>query len=234
MKRLTILAIMAVCMIQTAFSMIPGPPIILECPECGVGKELMSIVSGNTFGASQWSDLYMEAPMLPQLSPVQKCYECGSYFFISQAKSQYDNEKGISDTSDTGRLSFPEMKEALCLLEKDSLSKEDEMAIRFEFLHRYNDLFRFEQRELGQSIHSRSEEDQKLHKENLKGIIALLDPSNDDDLILIAELYRESGDFDKAISILNNYRPSNERQETFLRKLIEKVREKDEKVFLIN
>ena len=46
---------------------------IVKCPYCGTKKELINLVSGNTFGAVYWSDNKRIAPMLPQASPVQKC-----------------------------------------------------------------------------------------------------------------------------------------------------------------
>ena len=50
----------------------------VKCPFCGTKKELMTLVSGNTFGAVYWSDNKRIAPMLPTVSPVQKCSNCGS------------------------------------------------------------------------------------------------------------------------------------------------------------
>ena len=55
----------------------PGYARIVYCPYCGEKKELLSLMSGNTIGARYWSDLRMRAPMLPEVSPVQKCHHCG-------------------------------------------------------------------------------------------------------------------------------------------------------------
>ena len=52
--------------------MIPGPANILSCPFCGSEKEVMSLVSGNTFGGTVWSDTRREYPMLPEVSPLQE------------------------------------------------------------------------------------------------------------------------------------------------------------------
>jgi phage FluMu protein Com len=67
--------------------MIPGPPLRKECPHCKAVKELMSLVSGNTCGGVHWSDTKKEYPMLPQNSDVQKCPECGKYYFLADAKT---------------------------------------------------------------------------------------------------------------------------------------------------
>ena len=46
----------------------------------------MSIASGNTFGATIWSDSKRDYPMLPQPSVVQYCPHCGHYFFFEDAE----------------------------------------------------------------------------------------------------------------------------------------------------
>ena len=53
--------------------MIPGNAEIVKCPYCGTEKMLMTLISGNTCGAEYWSDNKRIAPMLPSVSPVQKC-----------------------------------------------------------------------------------------------------------------------------------------------------------------
>ena len=49
-----------------------GPARILTCPHCGAKKEVLSLLSGNTFGQQVWSDNKTIAPMLPRVSFVQK------------------------------------------------------------------------------------------------------------------------------------------------------------------
>ena len=121
----------------------PGPPILVKCPQCGTDKELMSLLSGNTFRSMSWSDTYMYSPMLPRLSPVQKCPHCGSYFMMPDEKPRYKENDGDFDYSfDTGRLTFPEVKQALLILENSGLKRDKEIALRLEFLYRFNDAYR--------------------------------------------------------------------------------------------
>lgn len=47
----------------------------------------MSLVSGNTCGGTHWSDTKRVYPMLPENSDVQKCLECGKYYFLADAKT---------------------------------------------------------------------------------------------------------------------------------------------------
>ena len=229
MKRIFVVAILVWAIVQAANSMIPGPPLLVSCPHCVKEKSLMTIISGNTFGALQWSDMYQYAPMLPRLSPVQKCNECGGYFLLSKAEHRYAKEDDdVENYGDTGRLTYNEMKEALVLLNDSSLTKEDEFGIRLEFLHRYNDAFRvFEDNylegEVEEDLMMRDKNDLKLHKANLKALITLLDASHDDEIPLIAELYRESGSFDKCIAILSAFRPEDDYLREFVFNLIKKA-----------
>ena len=75
--------------------MIPGPPLRKECPYCKAVKELMSLRSGNTFGGTHWSDTKRIYPMLPQNSDVQKCPECGKYYFLADAKTLPSGEDSL-------------------------------------------------------------------------------------------------------------------------------------------
>ncbi len=234
MKKFIFIIVLGI--IQTAYSTIPGPPLIVECPKCGGEKRLLSLISGNTFGAMQWSDLYQYAPMLPRLSPVQKCPNCNGYFLLSQAKKCYeDDHKGHGET---GRLTFEEIKEALSLLEDESLSKEDQFSIRFEFLHRYNDAFRayvedFYEDDTEIQFPERDEADVRLHQTNLRALIVLMDETNEKEIPLIAELYREAGMFEKCISLLDLYKPNSDYMNNIIIKMKEKAEEKNDMLFLI-
>lgn len=236
-RKLIFMTLLVWACFQTLEAMIPGPPLLAECPKCGKEKRLMSIVSGNTIGAIVWSDMYMEAPMLPRLSPVQKCPYCQSYFLLGKAEYRYEESDELPEgelpyATDLGKLTYPEMKEALCLLEEDSLDTEDEITIRMEFLHRYNDAFRGSDSEGGDSFGlTMTEEDNKINLSNIKELIRLLD--GDQYMLLKSELLRESGDFEKSMDLLYKYRPESEYERRIAKTIIRKGREGDRRVFLI-
>ena len=71
--------------IKTRNAMTLGPPTRLICPHCGKAKHILSIASGNTFGATHWSDTKHDYPMLKSPSAVQRCPHCGGYFFYDDA-----------------------------------------------------------------------------------------------------------------------------------------------------
>lgn len=221
MSRKFILLYIFLLICQGLSAMKPGPNLIVECPDCGSEKELMTIVSGNTIGALLWSDGFQYAPMLPSLSPVQKCLECNSYFMLDSTNPRYS--ENTSDFSlETGRLSYKEIKEALIQLLKSDLSKEDEIQLRLEYLHRFNDTFR-DSENVNLPIEflsdtEREEVDFTLFNINLNKLIDLI--GNDPYFrLLLAELYREKGDFNESLLILKDYQPIDER-ESIIKELI--------------
>lgn len=56
--------------------MLPGPTYVRQCPHCSQPVLQDSPESGNTFGASYWSDGAMDAPMLPTTPPIIECPHC--------------------------------------------------------------------------------------------------------------------------------------------------------------
>lgn len=125
--------------------MTPGTSIFVKCPYCGAKKELMTLASGNTFGAKYWSDNKRIAPMLPSISPVQQCPDCKKYYL----KNKQEHEDGKDYSFNRGELSYPEWKNAYeqFLTETDSsdehihISSDDLVNIRFWLIQAYNDYF---------------------------------------------------------------------------------------------
>lgn len=44
----------------------PSPDIIIRCPHCKCTEKFMGIASGNTFGATFYSDGFVSAPMMDE------------------------------------------------------------------------------------------------------------------------------------------------------------------------
>lgn len=119
--------------------MMPGNPRILICPFCGTEKQIMSLISGNTFGAELWSDNKQIAPMLPEISYVQKCPHCGKYYITGRQKVMYAKD-GYS--FENGLLTYPEMKEAFTQLSEEGfLNEKEEINVRMMLHHAFNDYY---------------------------------------------------------------------------------------------
>ena len=210
------------CAASFCSAMLPGPSQILTCPHCGQKKEIMSLRSGNTFGARYWSDNKRIAPMLPEISYVQKCLQCKKYFIRSRQKTVYA-KSGFS--SDRGSLSFAEMKEAFAQLSQEKFrNKQEEAAVRMMLHHAYNDYYFRDA-----SPRTVAAADQKLFRENALWLIENIIYDN----AMKAEFYREVGDMEKAKVLIEKVSVENE----FMKKLVATIKEKIKKgetaVFLI-
>ena len=200
----------------------PGKPQIVKCPFCGAEKELLSLMSGNTFGAIYWSDNKRDAPMLPRVSYVQKCPKCGKYYIKSRQEVRYA-EDGFC--LELGTLTYPEMKEAFAQLKDEGFNDVDEECnVRVLLLHTYNDYF-FR----GELDKQPSEEDKEFIVKNIHWLIE--NWAQDD--ILKAELYREAGDMNEAIEILDNVNVTEEFLVKIKNEIVRLAKAGDSSVFVI-
>lgn len=191
--------------------MMPGNPRILICPFCATEKQIMSLISGNTFGTELWSDNKQIAPMLPEISYVQKCPHCGKYYItgrqeVKYAKDGYSFEKGL--------LTYPEMKEAFTQLSEEGfLNEKEEINVRMMLHHAYNDYYyRTDEKKVI------SEEDKTLFHENGLWLINNLIT----DSVMKAEFYREIGEIDTAKSIIDSITVEDE----FLKRIVTGIKER--------
>lgn len=200
----------------------PGLPRILICPFCGKEKEIMTLASGNTFGSVLWSDNKRISPMLPELSYVQKCPDCGKYYITERQEVKYAGEGFCIEQ---GLLTYPEMKEAFVQLSQEGFLNEiEETNVRMMLHHAFNDYYY-----RGDDKKSVSDEDENLFHENGIWLIDNLIT----DSVLKAEFYREIGEFETAHGILESVQAGNE----FLKRVVSKIQEgidsRDRKVFKI-
>lgn len=191
--------------------MMPGNPQILICPFCGTEKQIMSLISGNTFGAELWSDNKQIAPMLPEISYVQKCPHCGKYYITGRQEVKYAKD-GFS--FEKGLLTYSEMKEAFTQLSEEGyLNEKEEINLRMMLHHAYNDYYyRTEEKKVI------SEEDKTLFHENGLWLINNLIT----DSVMKAEFYREIGEIDTARSILDSITVEDE----FLKRIVTAIKDR--------
>lgn len=182
---------------------------ILICPFCGAEKPVIQLLSGNTFGATQWSDLKTNYPMLQQPSPVQQCPQCGKFYFTGAVKKQ----RGPDYSFEKGDLNYEQIKQALSQYEHTSLPPEEEVLLRLLFLHIYNDTF---QREGVTPAGQPAEQDVSLFR---KQVLRLLQIWKAETLVK-AELYREIGEMNECIRLLD----SLQADEPFKYKIAEQIR----------
>ena len=201
--------------------MIPYKSLVVKCPHCGGKKELLQLISGNTFGAEQWSDAKQIAPMLPQVSPVKKCTHCGHYYLLSRLPKNAMST-GDSFSFNQGWLNFSEALQAVA--EIGPISDDEFSTLGIATIWAYNDIIR-----------NGGEPTEAQRKEFVSFVTKILENKTvfADNDILLGELNREIGNYDEAIAILSNYKADDEYVDRIVQTILDKANAKDSKVFKI-
>jgi hypothetical protein len=180
--------------------MLPGPDYIYQCPNCGKYLKGRSLRSGNTFGAELFSDGKMIAPMLPTFPDLTKCRKCDAIFWLSSL-----NEIGTDDWNSKNSewenvyyadfLGIEDLHRALKITKK----KEDTIFIRQQIWWTFNDRVR-----VGKKTELFIHENEKdLWEQNCNHLLNLLDKDNVNQKIMIAELLRNLGQFERCTNLIN-------------------------------
>lgn len=191
--------------------MLPAPAQLYACPFCGKTKPMLSLMSGNTFGGELWSDGRTIYPMLPRISAIQKCPNCGKYSLFEKWKDTGRTDNKAFGT--TGELSYSETKEAYREMRSLSMKTQSVFQIALFFVQAYNDEFR--RPKLREAFHkdkrhsiisglfsSPTDEDTTLFFEASQSAIDNSSQTQDA-LILKAELHRERGEWMEAYDTLH-------------------------------
>ncbi len=212
-----------------------GGLLILTCPHCGETEGVTTLLSGNTFGATYWSDFRTMAPMLPSMSPIQKCPYCGKYYLWYKQQGEYRHNYEMGDERHHMQgcgVGYEDEKEALRQLLAEDLEEDDEKRVRKDFINTFNDHFYRESWLPNHTDSTPTEKDLLLFKENALSYIALLDAK--EDTTLIAELYREIGDFAKCEKILSEAEETTSSDMELRSMILEHCKASDSKVFCLN
>lgn len=190
----------------------------------------MSLISGNNNGVVVWSDSYRDLPQLPSPSRVQRCPSCGKYYFLDGQQPEVLHDKHWEDfgigTMETGVLDYAQSFEALSQFEGCALTEDQEKWLHQNLLFSFNDW-----RTREKFVVSKHLKDLESHsgswaqewRENAKRQLAecqarevrtadmeifrinseWLMSRYADNRLFHAELFREMGDFDRCLSILD-------------------------------
>ena len=172
--------------------MTPAPATILGCPFCGGEKKVMSIASGNTYGGTVWSDTRRRYPMLPEVSDIQKCPQCGKYYFLDQASQRMADWDDYS--GELGLLSYDELREAKQQMDSLTLSDLQRWVLDHMLFLAHNDRFH---RCGSDERREPTEEEKALFYETVGHLLQGIHLSKDYRLFE-AELLRESARFEEA------------------------------------
>ncbi len=174
--------------------MLIGNPLIINCPKCNKEYTQMNLASGNTFGGVFWSDGSFFAPMLPDLAVFTRCKECQTIFNTQTAPNrETENWKETDKLPNVEHLEEEDM--VFALENKVFKNVEEEIYLRKRLWWKLN--HHPWKKEKPKSVES------SIYKHNTEALIALLDVSDDDQLLMQAELHRNLGNFDICLELIS-------------------------------
>jgi hypothetical protein len=195
---------------------------IKECPKCKCLFSSYQLNSCNTIGAIYYTDGAIYGPMYGEGNALIACPSCNSFFW----RENLPTLKRVSESNfirDTDLKLLPQenfinKRAFISLLDKEFWeTSAQEKYIRTKAWWAYNDIYRGKaynefflvpekDYKTGKLRKDKTEEDFKLSfegKANLLKLLPLLDMSNIDDIIRKSEVFRELGQFDDCINLLN-------------------------------
>ena len=175
--------------------MLPGPTIIISCPHCGQYAKEKTLFSGNTFGATLWSDGKRIAPMLPDFPSLVLCKKCDQFYWVKDVKEiqEVNSYKELEEKwMNVDFVEFPTFHQYFKSLETIS----DEKSIRIKIWWSFNDYLR------NNNENDITPDMQIMNTENLIVLLTLLDETNDSDLLMKAEVLCNLGRFEDSRQLL--------------------------------
>ena len=175
--------------------MLPGPTIIKKCSECSGLIEESTIMSGNTFGATFWTDGKREAPMLPDYWWLVTCPHCLAPLWLDEQEQVGEREPwGEDDTFEDARpCQEPSMDAYIRALDNGGSSPEKARYLRFRVWWAGNDPRR--------ATKARTPLSSK-EVGNLEALAGLLDSADQNNRLTKAEIMRELGRYHEAAGLL--------------------------------
>lgn len=186
-------------------------------------------MSGNTFNAKLFSDGKMVAPMLPDFPDLTKCKRCNTLLWLSKLKEietydWIDEESSIWKKADEAEfLSIKDYYKALN--EGLAENQQEELFIRRCIWWAYNDRIRKRKKQFD------DENDKLKWEDNCKKLILLLDQSDSEQKIMIADIKRNLGDFEGCFAIIESI---TDVEYTWLKeKFFKECEKRNRRVFLL-
>lgn len=210
--------------------MIPGSDYVYKCPNCGNLLKKGSLISGNTFDMKIFSDGKRIAPNLPDFPDITKCKKCNSIFWLSKLKKigTFDGDATKNpDWANADKAEFLDIDDFFNALETaNARNKNDELIIRQQLLWAFNDRIRD-----GKNLFN-DENDEIRWKDNINKLLNILDKSDLNQKIMIAEINRNLGKFENCIRIINEI--ENDKYNWLKEKFIKECKRKNKKVIELN
>ena len=157
-------------------------------------------MSGNTFGATYWTDGKRDAPSLPDLPRLVKCPHCDAFLWLEDVPKS-ERKTATEKVPPYKQLGIPDMLRALQLSVASTPSRIRYLRIRLWWTanDQYRDIH-------GSFMNRTVDKGQHPHDEdlfvNMDVLSALLSDANPEERIMKAELMREMGKFAQVEQLL--------------------------------
>jgi len=210
------------------------PVFIVECPTCSQKYRYVREGYNTASEGKLWSDGYRETELIPGIPLMACCDECSDIFRVSPSEelltsgiqgfeSDYHTIGIINDEKIpvVRRLTAEEYAEVLA--KRKYKNQEEERYLRMHLWWSIN--------------HHRRDGDKSdishylktILEENLETLIYKTPPDNQENLIILAELHRELGQFNEARQYLDKV--NDDKYENIVSKLRDKIINRDKRVF---
>jgi hypothetical protein len=167
--------------------------IIRECPHCKAHVVQEETVSGNTIGATYWTDGKREAKMLPDHPWLVRCPVCSRLFWVDES---VEMDAGFDAAKGKQQVLAPSGKEMLEFLAGPALQRDKELYVRVWAWRNANDAWR--RNPNATPVFSKDQ------VQNLKALSDMLDEKEPNQRMLKAEIARELGEFDECLGLLSH------------------------------
>jgi len=201
-----------------------GNDSVYACGGCRRHILCHNLASGNTFGATYWTDGRMIAPMLPRSSGIVKCRNCGHLLDRASAQevgtreSRFLSSRDPDGFPDAQSAQDPSPSDLVSYAEQKSPDIPQELHTRIWAWWLWNDTHRStdprDPNANGPDIEPEMEIDASM-RDNLARVLELLDRKSPENILMRAEIQRELGNFEDTLleleaSLPDTHRPVRE------------------------
>lgn len=177
--------------------MLYGPDASVACPACGAKAKYRNLRSGNTFGATYWTDGKRVAPMLSGPPSFVRCGVCSGCYWLQDVVGEDEDviPEGAAEAEDLPYVEAATEADMYQALATGQVAgEENERSLRVMAWWLSNDGLRAPHAMPIPSDPSLV----RSRQESLRALIPLLKEFDDNDMVMRAEIYRELGDFEAA------------------------------------
>ncbi len=205
------------------YPMLPQPFPVQKCSKCG--KYYFYRDSIPKEGVFQWIGRQFERFYINFID--DGTYSMKKSKELWPPQELYDQIMQESYSNGFGDLSFEEMNAAYDMLYSDRLPEKKKIILIMEWFYAFNDEFNGRRKEADWSIIPESIIEK--HEVIITEIVKRIKGNN----VVLAELYRESGQFDKCIELIGDVSMLRQGDVFFAEQILEHARAKDRSVFQI-